>query len=161
MNRGKEITCGFGPQFLKLGPLAQLPSDEEIQNMHPVRKAGEEVLISGKKYPWKDYSFSWQLGVEGDYGHQGYHGLKGEMYDNFIRLGALEDVKMSLKRVPEAGGNYYILLTSVIAPEEGDFELLTGEVKPATSIYKQLKNKYKQQPDTFEKRPKYCFDGLR
>ena len=88
-------------------------------------------MISGKKYPWKNYSFSWQLGVEGDYGHQGYHGLKGEMYDNFIRLGAMEDDKMSLKRVPESGGNYYILLTSVIAPDEGNFELLTGDVKPA------------------------------
>ena len=39
---------------------------------------------------------------------------------------------MSLKRVPEAEGNYYILLSNIIAPEEGDFELLTGEVKPAT-----------------------------
>jgi hypothetical protein len=126
----KRITCGFGEQFLKLGPLAQLPSNEEILNMHPV-EAGEEVGISGKKYPWKDYSFSWQLGVEGDYGHQGYHGLKGEMYDNFIRLGAMEDVKMSLKRVPEEGGNYYILLTSVMAPEEGNFDLLTGNIKPA------------------------------
>ena len=46
-------------------------------------------MISGKKYRWKEYSFSWQHGVEGDYGHQGYHGLKGEMYDNFIRLGAI------------------------------------------------------------------------
>ena len=126
----KRITCGFGPQFLKLGPLSQLPSDQEIQNIS-AKKAGEEVLIYGKKYTWNDYSFSWQIGVEGDYGHQGYHGLKGEMYDNFIRLGALEDIKMSLKRVPEAEGNYYILLSNIIAPEEADFELLTGEVKPA------------------------------
>ena len=126
----KSITCGFGPQFLKLGPLSQLPSDQEMQNIS-AKKAVEEVLISGKKFLWKDYSFSWQVGVEGDYGHQGYHGLKGEMYDNFIRLGALEDIKMSLKRVPEAGGNYYVLLTSVIAPEEGDFEVLTGETRPA------------------------------
>ena len=102
----KRIACGFGPQFLKLGPLSQLPSDQEIQNFSG-KKGGEEVLIFGKKYTWNNYSFSWQIGVEGDYGHQGYHGLKGEMYDNFIRLGALEDVKMSLKRVPEAGGNYY------------------------------------------------------
>ncbi len=126
----KRVTCGFGEKFLELGPLTQLPSDDEMLNMHPV-KAGEEVVISGKKYPWKNYSFSWQLGVEGDYGHQGYHGLKGEMSDNFIRLGAMEDDKMSLKRVPESGGNLYILLTSVIAPDEGNFELLTGDVKPA------------------------------
>jgi len=102
---------------------------EDILNLFK-GNAGEEVLISGEKYLWEDYSFSWQIGVEGDYGHQGYHGLKGEMYDNFIRLGSLKEDKMSLKRVPEAAGNYYILLTSVIAPEEGDFELLFGDVRP-------------------------------
>jgi hypothetical protein len=126
----KSITCGFGPQFLKLGPLPELPSIEELLNLAQVN-AADEVTISGKRYLWNDYSFSWQLGVEGDYGHQGYHGLKGEMYDNFIRLGATEDVKMSLKRVPETGGNYYILLTTIIATEDGKFELLTGEAKPA------------------------------
>jgi hypothetical protein len=125
----KRVTCGFGEQFLKIGPMPQLPSSGEIENLYQVRTTGE-VAISGKKYPVEDYSFSWQLGVEGDYGHQGYHGLKGEMYDNFIRLGAMEDVKMSLKRVPETGGGYYVLLTSVIAPEDGKFELLTGDIKP-------------------------------
>ena len=70
----------------------------------------KRLQFQGKNTSWEDYSFSWKLGVEGDYGHQGYHGLKGEMYDNFIRLGAMEDVKMSLKRVPETAGNYYILL---------------------------------------------------
>jgi hypothetical protein len=126
----KKITCGFGQQFLKMGPLAELPSDKELQKLQSAA-AGEEVVIKGKNYHWEDYSFSWKLGVEGDYGHQGYHGLKGEMYDNIIRLGAMEDVKMSLKRVPEVAGNYYILLTSVIAPEDGNFDLLTGNNKPA------------------------------
>ncbi len=129
----KKITCGFGEQFLKLGPLPVLPSDEEIQNIMPVRRE-KEAAISGRKYSWEGYSFSWKLGVEGDYGHQGYHGLKGEMYDNFIRLGALEDVKMSLKRIPEQGGNFYILYTSVIAPSDGSFDIFYGEVTPV-SLY--------------------------
>jgi hypothetical protein len=68
--------------------------------------------------------------VEGDYGHQGWHGLKGDIYDNFIRLGAVSDVKMSKFRVPEPEGNYYLLYTNVIAPYEGSFDLLTGEIKP-------------------------------
>jgi len=78
--------------------------------------AGDEVTLSGKKQKWEEYAFSWQYGVEGDYGHQGYHGLKGVMYDNFIRLGAMKDVKMSKERQPELSGNYYILYTSVLAP---------------------------------------------
>jgi hypothetical protein len=130
LNASSQITCGFGPHFVKLGPLPQLPQKEEILNLAPSIASGD-VSIAGKKYKWEDYAFSWQLGVEGDYGHQGYHGLKGEMYDNFIRLGSIEEVKMSLKRVPEKEGNYYILAASVIAPEDGNFELLTGRVKPA------------------------------
>jgi hypothetical protein len=125
----KKVTCSYGTQFLKLGALPDLPSEIELLKLD-TRDKKASVTISGKKYYWEEYQFSWQQGVEGDFGHQGYHGLKGEMYDNFIRLGAMEDVRMSKKRVPESFGNYYILSTSVISADEGAFELLTGEVKP-------------------------------
>jgi|WetSurMetagenome_2_1015567.scaffolds.fasta_scaffold01872_6 hypothetical protein len=125
----KSVTCGFGPQLLKLGPIHEIPAGNELRKISMVN-AGDEFTIAGKKQKWEEYAFSWKHGVEGDYGHQGYHGLKGEMYDNFIRLGTLEDVKMSKKRIPEKEGNYYILYTSVIAPYDGTFDLFTGDVKP-------------------------------
>ena len=128
-NTWKNVTCSFGPQFLKLGALKELPSEAELLKYNP-SGSGDTSAVAGKNYQWEEYAFSWQQGVEGDYGHQGYHGLKGKMYDNFIRLGSLKDVKMSKFRVPEPEGNYYILYTSVIAPSDGDFELLTGEIKP-------------------------------
>lgn len=127
---GKKITCGFGNQFLKLGPLSEMLSEKEIAEIE-ASPPGNEIILNGKSHKWEDYSFSWKQGVEGDYGHQGYHGLKGEMYDNFIRLGELKDVNMSLRRVPESGGDYYVLLTTVIAPDDGEYDLLTGEIKPA------------------------------
>jgi hypothetical protein len=123
------VTCAYGKQFLKLGALPVLPSEEEIMKMRP-EKPGTEVLVSGKPYRWEEYGFSWQSGVEGDYGHQGYHGLKGNMYDNFIRLGALGEEKHSKFRKPEAAGNFYLLYSNVISHEDGDFELLTGTEKP-------------------------------
>lgn len=126
----KTVTCAFGPQFLKLGALPVLPSETELQKIS-LQKAGDEMQIAGKKYSWEEYAFSWQQGVEGDYGHQGYHGLKGQMYDNFIRLGALSEEKMSLFRTAEKTGTYYVLLTNVVAPDDNIFDLLTGEVKPA------------------------------
>jgi hypothetical protein len=125
----RSVTCGYGTQFLLLGALPELPSEQELLNMNP-QNGGGNITVSGKKYQWKEYAFSWQQGVEGDYGQQGYHGLKGKMYDNFIRLGALKDVKMSDIRIPEPSGNYYILYTSVIAPSDGTYDLLTGDVKP-------------------------------
>jgi hypothetical protein len=126
----KKQTCAYGKQFLMLGALPVLPSEQEIVKLIS-QKEGETVKIDNKNYQWTAYGFSWQHGVEGDYGHQGYHGLKGQMYDNFIRLGKLEEYKHSLRRAPEPAGNFYILATSVIAPSDGTFDILTGDTKPA------------------------------
>jgi len=128
-NSWETVTCAFGPQFLKLGAIPILPSEDEMLKLIQKTRI-EEVTISGKKYKWEEYAFSWQQGVEGDFGHQGYHGLKGNMYDNFIRLGAMQDVKMSKIRVSEPEGNYYLLYTNIVAPSDGTFDLLTGDVKP-------------------------------
>jgi hypothetical protein len=125
----KKQTCAYGKQFLKLGVLPVLPSEQEIVKMVP-QKEGETVKIENKDYQWTSYGFSWQHGVEGDYGHQGYHGLKGQMYDNFIRLGKLEEFKHSLRRATEPAGNFYVLFTSVIAPSDGTFDILAGDTKP-------------------------------
>jgi len=125
----KLVTCGYGSQFLKLTTISNLPSEEEIIKMKP-QKEGDEVSILNKNYRWEEYGFSWKTGVDGDYGHQGYHGLKGEMYDNFIRLGAIAEKKHSKFRKPEPEGNFYILYSTVIAPIDGDYDLLTGDKKP-------------------------------
>jgi len=127
----KTISCAFGTQFLKIGAISNIPSDEELMKLIPKNKT-DEVTISDNKYKWEDYAFSWQQGVEGDPGHQGYHGLKGAMYDNFIRLGELKEEKMSKIRVPEPAGNYYLLYTTIIAPSDGTYDLLTGDVKPVS-----------------------------
>ena len=126
----EKQTCAYGKQFLKLGALPVCPTEQELLKMIP-QKEGETVKIENKDYQWTAYGFSWQHGVESDYGHQGYHGLKGQMYDNFIRLGKLEEYKHSLRRATEPAGNFYILATSVIAPSDGTFDILTGDTKPS------------------------------
>jgi hypothetical protein len=42
----------------------------------------------------------------------------------------MKDVRMSKQRVPESAGNYYIFYTTVLAPSDGTFDLLSGETKP-------------------------------
>ena len=126
----KRVTCSFGPQFMKLGPLKEKPSTDELRKITRAH-AGSEVMIAGKIHRWEEYAFSWRYGIEGDYGHQGWHGLKGRLYDDFIRLGDIKEVKMSKFRVPEKGGNYYVLQTSVIAPNDGEFEMLMDSIKPS------------------------------
>ena len=125
-----SIIYGYGTHFLKLGPLANLPEEKDLLKMIP-ENTSASVVCSNKKYTWEPYKFSWEKGVEGDYGHQGWHGLKGEMYDNFIRLGAIDEYRHSRFRVPEKEGSFYVLYTEVVAPNDGNFNLLTGEEKPA------------------------------
>ncbi len=134
----RSVTCGYGKQFLKIGGLESAPSEQDLVNLNPDGD-DEQVSLSGKLHHWTPYGFSWKQGVEGDPGHQGYHGLKGEMYDNFIRLGAFKDIRMSNKRVDEATGKYYVLYTTVIAPSDGKYDLLTGEIKPGMLIVNHTK----------------------
>ncbi len=128
-NKWSNVTCAFGKQFLKAGVLENVPAEEDLLKLNPGDE-NDELIIEGKKYKWESYGFSWKQGVEGDPGHQGYHGLKGKMYDNFIRLGAFQEERMSKKRVPESAGNNYILCTKVFAPSNGTYDLLSGPVKP-------------------------------
>ncbi len=63
----QKVQSGFGPVFKYTGPLQ---SDENPDTAE-----------------WKDYIFSWREGVSGDPGHQGYHGLKGQVTDEFLVWG--------------------------------------------------------------------------
>ena len=47
----------------------------------------QPVSVKGKTFTWKPYEFSWRMGKEGDSGHQGYHGLKRTVTDDFLCLG--------------------------------------------------------------------------
>jgi hypothetical protein len=92
---------------------------------------GEIESLGGRHYPWKPYDFSWRWGVEGDPGHQGYHGLKEEMSDEFIRLGALVDKHTAYVRAEEEAGTRYYLWTTIAAPQAMTGRLLVGGMMPA------------------------------
>lgn len=80
---------------------------------------------------WKPYVFSRKWGVQGDAGHQGYHGLKMEMNPEVIRLGTFKREATGSSRVAEAGGRNYYLYTTVKAPSDGEYEILSGNTKPS------------------------------
>jgi len=95
-------TCGFGPKFWKLGPLPEGPdaeaADARLAAMESVDPSAP-VEIGGKSYRWQPYAFSWRWGVEGDPGHQGYHGLKENITKKGERMGFinLEDLTGSVE----------------------------------------------------------------
>jgi len=92
----------------------------------------EEELFSEVKNAnrWEDLVFSWRWGVKDDYGHQGYHGLKEEMYNDFIRLGVPVHKSTEIVREKNPNGDHCYLLSYVFAPADGEYEVEYGNVLP-------------------------------
>lgn len=127
-------TSSFGPLFLRLGPFpadeadammeAGLAASVEFDPAHPVRyRSGERR--------WEPYDMSWRWGAEDDPGHQGYHGLKESVSDEFIRLGRPKPEWTKIAREPEPGGPRHYLWTTVIAPGAMSAKILAGGMMPA------------------------------
>jgi hypothetical protein len=107
----ERVTHGFGPQFWLLGPLPAEGPDTELAQLTYVNPQ-IAVTVNGKEYRWRPYSFSWRQGLEGDPGHQGWHGLKENVSDHFLCLGKRSEALNEIKYEPEPGGSHYYLWTS-------------------------------------------------
>ena len=111
---------GYGPQFYVLGPV---PEGVEIVVLDSVLAAMKWVDpsmplgVDGKTLKWSVYDFSWRYGREGDLGHQGYHGLKRTVTDDFICLGKPTRALNETRYTDTKGGGPYYLWTTVTTPE--------------------------------------------
>jgi hypothetical protein len=105
----RKVTCSFGPQFIKY---RAMPDNAEMP------------APGGKPY-----EFSWRWGLEGDPGHQGYHGLKEEVHDEFIALGNTKGTGTGSSYEADGADSY--LWTTVVAPRNMVGHALMGDLKPA------------------------------
>lgn len=128
------VTASFGPQFWKLGPL---PGDGDASEMEKqlaeLRQIdpATPVTIGGKSYSWTPYEFSWRWGIENNPGHQGYHGLKEDVHDEFIGLGKYIDEMPMPRYEKEEDGTRYYLWTSVHSDSPKEAYALADGMKPA------------------------------
>lgn len=145
-SRWEQVTYGFGPQFWLLGPLPAdvdlAASDTALAKVTRVNPA-EAFHLGGKSYRWRPYSFSWRVGLEGDPGHQGWHGLKENVTDHFLCLGKRASALNEFKYGPEPTGSRYYLWTSATvdrataahilssAPHEGEKPHASEVLTPA------------------------------
>jgi hypothetical protein len=128
-----KTTSSFGPQFWLLGPLpaaADPAALEATLAQLDLVDPSASVQLEGKSYRWRPYSFSWRYGIENDPGHQGYHGLKEQMPDEFIGLGELQLSGTGTSYKQEQGGSRYYLWTSVAAASNAPAVALSGGLKP-------------------------------
>jgi hypothetical protein len=125
---------GFGPQFYVLGPVpnevdgAQL--DAELAKLKTVDPA-VPVRVSDKTLNWQPYDFSWRYGKEGDSGHQGYHGLKRTVTDDFICLGKRGGALNETRYEDEPGATRYYLWTSATVAAPAQAAILASRTPPA------------------------------
>ncbi len=103
---------GFGTQFYVLGPVPQdvdiKKLEAELSRLKQVDK-NMPVKVGNIILNWQPYDFSWRWGKEGDQGHQGYHGLKRTVTDDFLCLGKPSGGLNETRYVEEIeGGRYFV-----------------------------------------------------
>ena len=131
-NWGRKLH-GYGTQFYVLGPVPKdvdaAHLDQELAKLKTVDPV-VPVTVSGKTLAWKPYDFSWRFGKEGDLGHQGYHGLKRTVTDDFICLGKpVSGLNETRYEAEEAGARYYLWTAATVA-KAGKAEILVSRGAP-------------------------------
>ncbi len=130
----EEQLHGFGPKFYQLGPIPEsldpTEIDKKLAKIDQVDPA-VPIVIDGKSYHWKPYSFSWRYGNKDDSGHQGYHGLKGVISDDFIRMGKISDKSPGVKYVAAEAHKRYYLWSSAVTKAETTASVFTSVTTPA------------------------------
>lgn len=133
-NRWTKQLHGYGPQFYVLGPLPDDANvgnlDAELAKLNSVDPA-VPVSVNGKSFTWRPYDFSWRMGKEGDHGHQGYHGLKRTITDDFICLGKGVGGLNETRYVAEETGKHYYLWTSTTVSEAMPVKIIVSRDAPA------------------------------
>jgi len=134
-SKWEKVTYGFGQKFWKLGPLPdnidKAKTEKELALLTSVDPS-KPVSINGLSYYWTPYSYSWRYGYEGDPGHEGYHGLKEEITDEFICLGKPESGLNETLYIHEKEGSVYFLWTSAYSQNVTNVTIDTGGLIPAS-----------------------------
>lgn len=124
---------GYGTKFYVLGPV---PDDVDMDLLDArlatlkTVDSSVPITISGKTLTWRAYDFSWRYGKEGDSGHQGYHGLKRTITDDFICLGQTAGGLNETRYVDEKAGRHYYLWTSATTPRAMSASILVSRESP-------------------------------
>lgn len=109
---------GFGTQFYVLGPVPDEVKTIELEkDLSRLKMIDPKLPVKAGKhlFHWQPYDMSWRWGKEGDQGHQGYHGLKRTVTDDFICLGKREEALNETRYIDEVNeGKYYLWTTASV-----------------------------------------------
>lgn len=133
----ERVTYGFGPQFWALGPLPAAELDDATAKELETRLTAltrvdpeQPIQVGNVTLRWRPYRFSWRQGLEGDPGHQGWHGLKENVTDHFLCLGKPAEGHNEIVYGPEPAGTRYYLWTSLTVPEATPARIVASAPAP-------------------------------
>lgn len=89
-----------------------------------------EAAVQEQEEGYRNYVFSLRYGVEGDPGHQGYHGLKAQITNDFLQIGTPEKTQTDVCMKPYENGTGKIFITWIYAEKGQEARILTGDIRP-------------------------------
>ena len=117
---GEAYRVGYGPYFLTKEAFA---TEAEYQS------ALEQARL-GQMEDFMPYMFSMRCGVEGLPGHQGYHGLKGQVSDDFLTIGIPKLTGTGDTFLPYENGFGKVFCTDVVCESDVHATIFCGEIQP-------------------------------
>lgn len=120
LKKGRKCRCGFGPFWMKRGPFK---TREEY--LHSCHEAANE-----KWENFEPYEYSLRFGRWEDPGIQGYHGLKGQVGDDFLVMGKVVETPLGIQYIPEPEGEGYIFATYIFCEQYCEADILYGSMAP-------------------------------
>ena len=133
-----EVKVTYGQQFWKLGPFPSTVNTLELESaLSSISQVipAKPVVVQGEKFYWQPYEFSWRWGLKDDAGHQGYHGLKGQVNNELISFGIIDKSRKHMPVYPlspEPGGATYYLWTTVVSPVKQEVKITKGGLLPVS-----------------------------
>lgn len=134
MSTAGRVTHGYGVKFLVLGPFPQDADLSALETRLAARTTIDPAVgetVGDRTYRWSPYAFSWRWGREGDPGHQGFHGLKKAVTDDFLCLGRPVDGHNETVYREEPGGRRYLVWSTVAARVGGPARVRASGWRPA------------------------------
>ncbi len=117
---GRNVPVTYGPYFL-----FKERFESEAGYLSAIDAAN-----CGETDGFAPYEFSFRFGVFDAPGHQGYHGLKGNVSDDFLTVGKRVETQTSEKYVPYDRGFGRVFFTNVCAEKAMTARIITGKLLP-------------------------------
>ncbi|WP_339308087.1 glycosyl hydrolase [Paenibacillus sp. FSL R5-0519] len=125
----RQTEVGYGPFFWRMEPITLEECSMELEQSWALLKSPPQETDHLEQARWTTYAYSTRYGIAGDPGHQGYHGLKGNISDAFLSFGRPFHTLTGIQYEADDAEIYY-LWSTIDSDIPQQAELLQGGLEP-------------------------------